>query len=56
MEKDVKIKCQDCGEEFIFTVNDQRFYEEKGFIPPKRCRYCRQQRKLNQERRINHGS
>ena len=52
MENDVKIKCQECGEEFVFTANEQRFYEEKGFIPPKRCRLCRQKRK---ERRNNYG-
>ena len=38
---DVKIKCQDCGEEFIFSERDQKFYEEKGFQPPKRCKNCR---------------
>lgn len=44
-EKDVKIKCQDCGEDFIFTERDQKFYEEKGFEPPKRCKNCRNARK-----------
>ena len=39
------IKCQDCGEEFVFTENEQRFYEEKGFPEPKRCKFCRQKRK-----------
>ena len=53
---DKKIKCQDCGEEFVFTVSEQRFFEEKGFEPPKRCRYCRQQRKINKERRQNYGN
>lgn len=41
MYEDIKIKCQDCGEEFIFTANEQIFYKEKGFIPPKRCKDCR---------------
>lgn len=47
MEKkeNIKIKCQNCGEDFIFTVNDQIFYEEKGFLPPKRCKNCRNTRK-----------
>lgn len=39
------IKCQDCGEEFIFSENDQKFYQEKGFQPPKRCKNCRNIRK-----------
>lgn len=49
--EDIKIKCQDCGEEFIFNTAEQKFYEEKGFIPPKRCRLCRQNRKNKFERR-----
>ena len=54
---DMKIKCKDCGEEFIFTENEQRFYEEKGFVSPKRCRLCRQQRKDKYlERRDSYGS
>ena len=51
MDKDIKIKCQDCGNEFIFSASEQKFYEEKGFIPPKRCRLCRQNRKNKYERR-----
>lgn len=43
--ENIQIKCQDCGEEFTFTINDQKFYEEKGFTPPKRCRNCRIMRK-----------
>ena len=43
--EDKIIKCQDCGQEFVFTVNDQKFYEEKGFTPPKRCKACREARK-----------
>lgn len=49
--QDVKIKCQDCGTEFIFTVAEQKWYEEKGFTPPKRCRYCRNRRKNEQYKR-----
>ena len=30
MEKqDKKIICKDCGKEFIFTVGEQEFYQEK---------------------------
>lgn len=47
---DIKIKCQDCGEEFNFSERDQEFYKEKGFSEPKRCRFCRQARK---ERHLN---
>ena len=48
---DKKIICQDCGKEFVFTEAEQRFYEEKGFTQPKRCKDCRQIRKNKQGRR-----
>jgi hypothetical protein len=43
---DKTITCVDCGQEFIFTVNEQEFYKEKGFDnEPKRCPDCRRARK-----------
>lgn len=40
--------CQDCGQEFIFTIGEQEFYQEKGFQnEPKRCPDCRKSRKMN---------
>ena len=55
MEKQDKIiVCQDCGEEFTFTVREQEFYEEKGFSnEPKRCKNCRDKRK--EEKRNSQG-
>ena len=39
MFEDKSLVCQDCGQEFIFTVGEQEFYAEKGFEnEPKRCR------------------
>lgn len=52
---DKKIKCKECGEEFIFTERDQRFYEEKGFPPPKRCSYCRRNKKDRYEGGYKNG-
>ncbi|MFQ5887217.1 MAG: zinc-ribbon domain containing protein [Candidatus Hydrothermarchaeales archaeon] len=44
--EDKTLVCSDCGEEFIFTAEEQEFYIEKGFEnEPKRCKPCRQQRK-----------
>ena len=37
--------CADCGREFAFSAEEQRFFREKGFDPPKRCKECRQARK-----------
>ena len=44
--EDVRIKCQDCGTSFIFSKREQIFYDEKNFIPPKRCRQCRKIKSL----------
>lgn len=43
---DKTMTCQDCGNEFIFTVGEQEFYQEKGFKnEPKRCPDCRRNKK-----------
>lgn len=55
-KKDKKIICKDCGKEFLFTVSEQDFYEEKGFTnEPVRCKECRDKRKndRNQNRGFN---
>lgn len=44
-----KIICRNCGKEFTFTVGEQRFYEEKGFSKPVRCKECRDKRKAERE-------
>jgi len=50
--KDKTITCIDCGEEFVFTVNDQQFYKEQGFKnEPKRCKSCRDKKKAKYEQR-----
>lgn len=38
---DVTLVCKVCGEEFQFVEGEQKFYEEKGFVEPKRCPGCR---------------
>ena len=48
MYNDKTIACKDCGAEFIFTVNEQEFFAEKGFTnEPQRCKSCRVARKNN---------
>jgi hypothetical protein len=44
---DLDIQCLDCGDTFTWTEKEQRFYQEKGFTEPKRCRACRTVRKQN---------
>ena len=37
--------CKDCGEEFVLTYHEVKFYENKGLHIPKRCKACRDKRK-----------
>ena len=43
--ENIKLICKDCGKEFDFAVGEQRFYEEKGFAQPIRCKECRDAKK-----------
>lgn len=45
--EDIVIKCveKSCGKDFIFPVNEQKYYEKHGFQLPKRCKACREKRK-----------
>ena len=38
----IKITCQECGNQFIFTDKEIKFYIAKGFQPPRRCKQCRE--------------
>ena len=53
--QDKTLECSDCGQEFTFSVEDQEFFQSKGYTnEPKRCPECRQVRKL--ERNGNGGN
>lgn len=44
--EDKTLSCQDCGQSFIFSADDQAFHATKGFTnEPKRCPSCRQARR-----------
>ncbi|MCL2140278.1 MAG: zinc-ribbon domain containing protein [Dehalococcoidia bacterium] len=44
--EDKPIQCCDCGATFIFSIQDQEFFQSKGYTnEPKRCPSCRQARK-----------
>lgn len=56
--KNKKIICCDCGNEFDFTPRDQKFFAEKGFQDPKRCKSCRfkkKQQRAEQEGGVNNA-
>jgi CxxC-x17-CxxC domain-containing protein len=46
---DKTLTCSDCGQEFLFSGDDQEFYQTRGFSEPKRCRSCRAQRRTERE-------
>lgn len=48
-EKDQKLICRDCGNEFDFSAGEQQFFASRGFPPPSRCPNCRKQKR--QERK-----
>ena len=43
--QDLSIKCNECGNRFVFTVGEQEFYKLKGFVYPRRCKKCRNKEK-----------
>lgn len=44
--EDKSVVCTDCGETFTFSVEDQEFFQSKGYTnTPKRCTECRRARK-----------
>lgn len=50
--QDKTLVCKECGNEFVFTVQEQQFYAEKGFQnEPARCLTCRRARKQLGNRR-----
>ena len=44
--EDKTIQCAECNTTFTFSVQDQEFFQTKGFTnDPKRCPTCRQARR-----------
>ena len=40
--EDKTLRCVECGQEFVFSAQDQDYYQQKGFAhEPKRCVDCR---------------
>lgn len=55
--EDKTIECVECKSEFVFTVNEQKFYAEQGFNnEPKRCAKCRAEKKKRMNNRDNRDS
>jgi CxxC-x17-CxxC domain-containing protein len=42
---DRHINCRVCQSDFLFTAEEQAFYQEKGFQDPRKCKHCRDEAK-----------
>lgn len=47
--EDKTLNCRDCKQPFTFTGGEQRFFVERGFTEPTRCKPCRNARKAQKE-------
>ena len=45
----ITIKCRTCGEDFVFTPSEQVLYERLKYVPPTRCKACRDKLKNKTE-------
>jgi len=63
-EDGVKLKCRDCGEVFLFSAGENKFYQVHGLRTTTRCPICRKwkrherEEEAEQDRRNggNHGN
>ena len=55
--QDKTLECSDCGNTFTFSVEDQEFFQSKGYTnEPKRCPECRQARKSQRYGNSSYGA
>jgi len=55
--QDKSIQCSDCGATFTHSVEDQEFYQSKGYTnEPKRCPDCCQKRKSERYGSSSYGT
>lgn len=40
-------ECKDCGKQFILTIDEAEWYNNKNLVLPKRCKCCRDKNKKN---------
>lgn len=44
--EDRHIMCRTCGKKFLFSARSQKFFDSKGWEDPRRCKHCREARKM----------
>lgn len=45
LNRSIRRRCLDCGEEFMISPRSQEYYQENDLALPKRCKKCRNTRK-----------
>jgi endogenous inhibitor of DNA gyrase (YacG/DUF329 family) len=53
--QDATRRCAECGQDYTWGEQDQRFAHERGYLPPKRCPACRQAAKRRREEHSFNG-
>jgi CxxC-x17-CxxC domain-containing protein len=55
--EDKSFQCSDCGATFTFSVEEQEFFQSKGYTnEPKRCLSCRRAKKAERGGNSNYGA
>lgn len=44
---DLNVKCEDCDQDFVITVQQQEYYANTGYTLPTRCDVCEQKHRDN---------
>ncbi len=47
--QDQVITCADCGGQFHWSADEQAYYTAHGYVPPTRCKPCRQAKKARRD-------
>lgn len=43
---DIQLSCRECSADFVFSLQEQHFYQERQFPPPVRCKECSAAKKV----------
>ena len=44
--EDKYVMCKDCGQTFVFSAGEQKFFAKNGWTAPVRCKDCREEKAI----------
>ena len=53
--RDQTLTCRDCERPFQFSAGEQRWFQEKGFQSPRRCKDCRAAKRAAEDQSRKQG-